>query len=142
VVLVPLSKNDEMNELRRDRAHRMTELLSDIDELTLPTEPDGCYHIYYGYTIMVPEEWAGERRQKLMDWLMDERGVGTVVMNNTTWHQETLIAEMGYGPEDAPRSEIIGERLFCLSLHPLMTDEDLQYIADSMVEGVAVVAEG
>jgi dTDP-4-amino-4,6-dideoxygalactose transaminase len=141
VGLVQLSRLDEMNERRRDRAHRMTELLSEIDELTLPTEPDGCHHIYYGYTIMVPEEWAGERRQKLMDWLMDERGVGTVVMNNTTWHQEKLIAEMGYGPEDAPRSEIIGERLFCLSLHPLMTDEDLQYIADAMAEGVAMVGE-
>ena len=34
----------------------------------------------------------------------------------------------------------IGDRLFCLSLHPLMTDEDLRYIAQSMAEAVEVVA--
>ena len=141
VGLVQLRRLDEMNDRRRDRAHRLTELLSEIETLTLPAEPDQCHHIYYGYTIMVPEQWAGERRQILMDWLMEERGVGTVVMNNTTWHQDPFIASLGFTAEDAPHSEIIGERLFCLSLHPLMTDADLEYIADAMGEGVSVVAE-
>ena len=90
---------------------------------------------------MVPKAWAGERRQRLMDWLMDERGVGTVVMNTTTWHQDPFIASLGFTAADAPRSEVIGERLFCLSLHPLMTDEDLAYIAQAMAEGVETVAQ-
>ncbi len=141
VGIVQLSRLDEMNALRRDRAHRLTELLAGIEELTLPTEPEGCEHIYYGYTIMVPEEWANERRGQLMDWLMAERGVGTVVMNNATWKQDRLIASLGYGPADAPKSELIGDRLFCLSLHPLMTDEDLRYIARSVAEAVEVVAK-
>lgn len=139
VGLVQLRRLDEMNERRRDRAHRLTELLGGIPELTLPTEPEGCYHVYYGYTIMVPEEWAGDGRQRLMDWLQAERGVGTVVMNNATYRQDTLIADLGWGPEDVPISDLTGERLFCLSLHPLMTDEDLQYIADAMAEGVETV---
>ncbi len=140
VGIVQLSRLDEMNAVRRDRAHLLTELLAEIEELTLPAEPEGCYHVYYGYTIMVPEDWANERRQQLMDWLMAERGVGTVVMNNATWKQDKLIASLGYGPADAPKSELIGDRLFCLSLHPLMTDEDLQYIAQSVAEAVEVVA--
>jgi len=140
VGIVQLSRLDEMNAVRRDRAHMLTELLSGIEHLTLPTEPEGCYHVYYGYTIMVPEDWANERRQQLMEWLMAERGVGTVVMNNATWKQDRLIASLGYGPADAPRSELIGDRLFCLSLHPLMTDEDLQYIAQSVADAVEVVA--
>lgn len=138
VGLVQLRRLDEMNDLRRDRAHKLTQLLSGIEELTLPTEPPGCRHIYYGYTILVPEEWAGEGRQKLMDWLL-ERGVGTVVMNNPTYKHDRLIASLGYGPQDAPKSEILGERLFCLSLHPLMTDDDLEYIASTMAEAVKAV---
>lgn len=140
VGLVQLTRLDEMNDRRRDRAHRLTALLSGIEELTLPTEPEGCRHIYYGYTILVPEDWAGERRQALLDWLMNERGVGTVVMNTTTWHQDPFLASLGFTAEDAPRSELIGERLFCLSLHPLMTDEDLAYIAAAVADGVATVA--
>ncbi|MCD6359545.1 MAG: DegT/DnrJ/EryC1/StrS family aminotransferase [Armatimonadetes bacterium] len=139
VGLVQLRRLDEMNDLRRDRAHRLTELLSDIPELTLPTEPEGCRHIYYGYTILVPEEWAGERRQRLMDWLQNERGVGTVVMNNCTYRQHPLIAAQGWGPEDVPVSDLTGERLFCLSLHPLMTDDDLQYISTAMHDAVSAL---
>ncbi|MGD9496456.1 MAG: DegT/DnrJ/EryC1/StrS family aminotransferase [Armatimonadota bacterium] len=140
VGLVQLRRLDAMNDRRRDRAQRLTELLSGIEELTLPTEPEGCHHVYYGYTIMVPEAWAGAGRQRLMDWLQSERGVGTVVMNNPTYKQDKLIASLGYGPEQVPVSELTGERLFCLSLHPLMTDDDLQYIAGSVAEGVEFVA--
>lgn len=140
VGLVQLARLDEMNARRRDRAQRLTKLLSGIEELTLPTEPEGCEHIYYGYTILVPEAWAAEGRQRLLDWLMAERGVGTVVMNPPTYKQDKLIASLGFGPEDVPVSDLIGERLFCLSLHPLMTDEDLAYIAASVAEGVALAA--
>jgi len=137
--LVQLRRLDEMNDLRRNRAHRMSELLSDIDELTLPTEPEGYHHIYYGYTLMVAEDWATDRRQQLMDWLQNERGVGTVVMNCPTYKQDKLIASLGFDPADTPVSELTGERLFCLSLHPLMTDDDLDYITASMREGIGVV---
>jgi len=142
VGLVQLRRLDEMNDLRRDRAHRLGELLSGIPELTLPVEPPDCRHIYYGYTIMVPEAWAGEGRERLMQWLQDERGVGTVVMNNPTYKQDKLIAAMGYDGTDLPVSELTGERLFCLSLHPLMADDDLEYIASSMAEAVELVASG
>ncbi len=139
VGLIQLRRLDEMNALRRDRAHRMTELLRDIPELTLPAEPAGYCHIYYGYTIMVPAAWATAKRQQLMDWLLAERGVGTVVMNNPTYKHDPYLAHLGYHGADLPVSELTGERLFCLSLHPLMTDDDLEYITASVREGVALV---
>ena len=139
VGLIQLRRLDGMNALRRDRAHRMTELLSDIEELTLPTEPEGYTHIYYGYTVMVPEDWATDKRQRLMDWLQNERGVGTVVMNNPTYKHDSYLAHLGFNGADLPVSELTGERLFCLSLHPLMTDDDLEYITNSVREGVALV---
>lgn len=139
---VQLRRLDEMNALRRDRAMRLTELLGGVPELTLPHEPPDCLHIFYGYTVMVPEEWAGERRGRLMEWLQAERGVGTVVMNDCTWTYDPLIARLGYGPDDAPASAVYGKRLFCISLHPLMTDDDLDYIAASVAEGVEAVRAG
>lgn len=139
VGLVQLRRLDEMNALRRDRAQKMTELLSDIPELTLPTEPEGYYHVYYGYTIMVPQDWATEKRQRLMDWLQNERGVGTVVMNNPTYKHNVYLASLGFDPAAIPVSELTGERLFCLSIHPLMTDDDLEYITGAVREGVALI---
>lgn len=141
VGLVQLRRLDEMNALRRDRAQKLTELLRGIEELTLPTEPDGYTHIYYGYTVMVPEDWATDKRKQLMDWLLNERGVGTVVMNNPTYKHDPYLAHLGYDGRDVPISELTGERLFCICMHPLLTDDDLQYIAQAVAEGVKVVGE-
>ncbi len=139
VGLIQLRRLDEMNALRRDRAHKMTQLLSGIPELTLPTEPAGYTHIYYGYTLMVPAEWATDKRQQLMGWLQSERGVGTVVMNNPTYKHDAYLAHLGFNGRDLPVSELTGERLFCLSLHPLMTDDDLEYVTQAVADGVRAV---
>lgn len=141
VGLVQLRRLDEMNDRRRNRAQKMTELLGAIPELTLPIEPAGCRHIYYGYTVMVPEDWAGDKRQQLMDWV-GARGVGTVVMNDCTWTFDPYIASLGHDGADTPISVLTGKRLFCISLHPLMTDDDLQYITSTMAEGVEAVKSG
>ena len=139
VGLIQLRRLDEMNALRRDRARKLTELLSGIEELTLPGEPEGYTHVFYGYTVMVPEDWATSKRRQLMDWLQSERGVGTVVMNNPTYKHDPYLAHLGYDGRDVPVSELTGERLFCISLHPLMADDDLEYIAHSVREGVGLI---
>jgi perosamine synthetase len=139
VGLVQLRRLDEMNDRRRDRARELTRRLEGVPTLTLPREPEGYHHVYYGYTVMVPQSWATARRQALMDWLQTQRGVGTVVMNNATYRHDKFLASLGYGPHDAPASDRIGERLFCICMHPLLTDEDLDYIAAAVADGVKAV---
>ncbi len=129
---VQLSRLDEMNALRIDRAHGLTRRLEGVENLTLPTCPPDCTHIYYGYTVMVPPEWAGDRRDAICAAL-DERGVGTVVMNDVTAVQHPLIRDHVAG-QATPVSDLTGKRLFCVSLHPLMTDDDLDYIAGAVAE--------
>ena len=73
---------------------------------------------------MVPPEWTGERRERLMKTLVERYGVGTVVMNDVTPVQH------------APISELTGKRPFCVSPHPLMADEDIDYIAESVAAAV------
>jgi len=133
--LVQLRRLDEMNARRIDRARCLSARLHSIPELTLPGEPPDCVHIYYGYTVMVPPDWAGERRDKLCGILNDEFGVGTVVMNNVTPTQHPLIRQHVAG-QQTPVSDLTGKRLLCVSLHPLMTDDDLDYIADSMTKAI------
>ncbi len=133
---VQLRRLDAMNALRVERARRLTALLSEVPDLTLPTEPAGCGHIYYGYTIMVPREWAGNRRNGVVKILMERYGVGAVVMNEVTPKASILIKQLGYAPSDSPISDETGMRLFCPSLHPLMSDDDLHYIAAAIAESM------
>ncbi|MBM4079144.1 MAG: DegT/DnrJ/EryC1/StrS family aminotransferase [Planctomycetes bacterium] len=136
--IVQLRRLDEMNARRVDRARRLTARLQAIPELTTPWEPPNCGHIYYGYTLLVPADWAGPRRDKLCAILKDESGVGTVVMNDVTPTQHPLIKRHVEG-QHTPVSDLTGKRLFCVSLHPLMTDDDLDYIAQSLAEAVGRV---
>jgi len=136
--LIQLRRLDEMNALRIDRARALTQRLGSVPELTLPSEPPDCLHVYYGYTVMVPPDWAGERRDALCTDLTDNYGVGTVVMNDVTPTQHPLIRRHTEG-QRTPVSDVLGKRLFCISLHPLMTDDDIEYIAESVGKAVRAV---
>ena len=133
--LVQLRRLDEMNSRRTDRARGLTARLQAVPEITTPCEPPDCNHIYYGYTVLVPPDWAAQRRDALCALLNDDYGVGTVVMNDVTPVQHPLIAQHVQG-QQTPVSDLLGKRLFCVSLHPLMTDDDLDTIADALAEAV------
>ncbi|MGQ9553777.1 MAG: DegT/DnrJ/EryC1/StrS family aminotransferase [Anaerolineae bacterium] len=139
---VQLRRLDRMNERRRERAHLLTRLLNEaVPEIWTPVEPEGYYHIYYGYTCMVPEQWAGEKRDHLLRVMMSEHRVGSVVMNPPVTIYP-MLQRLGYRPEETPRAKEQGERLFCLPLHPLMSDQDLAYIAAALADAFAQVARG
>jgi perosamine synthetase len=131
---VQLRRLDKMNEKRRERAMLLTKLLNEaIPEIQTPFEPEGCYHVYYGYTVMVPKEWAADKRDQFLKMLLDEYKVGSVVMNPPVTIYP-LMQKLGYKPEDTPRAAEHGARLFCLPLHPLLTDQDLEYIAAAVAD--------
>ncbi len=138
VGLVQLRRLDEMNAQRYARAEQRTALLQDVPELTLPCEPPGYKHTYYLYTCLVPPEWAGEKRDRLITVLQEDYGVGAQVLNRPTYLVRPLVRKHTEG-QYLPLSEELGERLFCPSLHPLMTEADNEYIAaaiDASVEKV------
>jgi dTDP-4-amino-4,6-dideoxygalactose transaminase len=139
VGLVQLRRLDEMIVRRRERAQQRTELLKDVRELTLPYEPPGYKHTYYLYTCLVPREWAGEKRDRLMKVLREEYGVGAEVLNRPTYQVRPLVRRHTLGQE-LPLSEELGARLFCPSLHPLMSEPDNEYIAAAMSAAVERIA--
>jgi dTDP-4-amino-4,6-dideoxygalactose transaminase len=50
------------------------------------------------------------------------------------------MVRLGHSPEDVPVSTDAGRRLFCPAIHPLMTDEDLRYVAAAIKESMNTVA--
>jgi len=129
-----LRRLDEMNDRRRDRAQKLTKLLNEaVPEVVTPVEPAGYHHVYYGYTCMVPKAMAGEKRDRLMQVLAQEYKVGSVVMNPPVTIYP-MLRKIGYRPEDTPRANEHGARLFVLALHPLFQDQDLEFMAAAVAE--------
>jgi perosamine synthetase len=62
-------------------------------------------------------------------------GVGCCIANKPVYLSRKLLRDHTPG-QSCPLSEVIGERLFCVSLHPAMTEEDNEYAAASLIECV------
>ncbi len=135
VGLVQLRRLDEMIARRVALARERSRLLDGVPELTLPFEPPGYGHTFYLYTLLVPPEWAGAKRDRLMALLENDYGVGCVVANPPTYAGHAYLREQTAG-QVLPRSEELGGRIFCVALHPLMSEELNEYIAAAVIEAV------
>ncbi len=135
VGLVQLSRLDDFIARRRAVAAARKEMLDGIPHLTVPYEPDDVTHSYYLYTLLVPQDWAGDKRDKLMELLREEYGVDTVVANPPVNQIPGVLAEATKG-QQIPVSEELGARLFCAPIHPMMSQEDNEYICAALWDAV------
>ncbi|MCC6490480.1 MAG: DegT/DnrJ/EryC1/StrS family aminotransferase [Candidatus Hydrogenedentes bacterium] len=133
VGLVQLSKLDSFIDSRRRLAHRRDEMLEGVPGLTLPFEPEDCVHSYYLYTLLVKEEWAGEKRDQIMKMLDDEHNIKCVVANPPVYEKRKLLRDHAKG-QSLPLSEQLGRRLFCIPIHPAMSDDDNEYICAALID--------
>jgi len=135
VGLVQLGRLDSFVAARRRLAQARSEMLEGLEEIVLPLEPQGCEHSYYLYTCLVCPAWAGDQRDRLVEMMTRERGVGCTVANRPVYQTRRLLREHTAG-QSLPVSDDMGERLFCISLHPSMTEADNEYAAASLIDCV------
>ena len=135
VGLVQLRKLDGFIEARRKLAHQRHELLEGVREIATPYEPMDRTHSFYLYTCLVCTEWAGEKRDTLMQCMEERYGVGCVVANPPVYTYRKFLRDHTAG-QSLPLSESIGKRLFCVPIHPGMSENDNEYIAAALIESV------
>jgi dTDP-4-amino-4,6-dideoxygalactose transaminase len=132
---VQLRRLDAMLARRRELARRRHTLLDGVPELALPFEPPERDHTFYLYTLLVPPGWAGERHDRLVKLLDEEFGVGCAIANPPVYQGHDYIRAQTAG-QSLPLSDAIGARIFCPSLHPLMTEAQNEYVAAAVIEAV------
>jgi dTDP-4-amino-4,6-dideoxygalactose transaminase len=137
---IQLKRLDAMNEARRERVADFSALLQGVPGLTLPAEPHGYDHVWYGYTLLLDNAWAGVPRDRLVERLLKEYGVDSWIMNKSLGDYDSILIKLGHSADDTPVSTNAGRRLFCPALHPLMTDDDLRYIVAAIKATMASVA--
>lgn len=133
VGLIQLQRLDEMNDRRILLSEERNRLLGDVPCLSVPLVPKGYRHVYYRYSILVDRELRGTRRDMLMHTLESEYGIGCMVADPPTYTTSRLVREATLG-QHMPITDEISERMFCPSLHPLMTHEENTAIARAVKE--------
>jgi len=136
---VQLARLDQTNAKRVRSARERTELLKDVAELTLPYEPPDCGHVYYVYPMLVPREWAGEKRNRVMEILREAYKVRTWLASAEMYKTRRLFREL-VANQELPVSDEISERIFCTLVHALLPAEENEYIAAATAEAVERVA--
>jgi dTDP-4-amino-4,6-dideoxygalactose transaminase len=69
--------------------------------------------------------------------LREEYNVGTMVANPPVWEAQPYIHAQTVGQiETLPVSVETAKRLFCISLHPLMNEEENTYVAAAIWDAV------
>jgi dTDP-4-amino-4,6-dideoxygalactose transaminase len=140
ILLVKLRYLDEFTRRRRHNAARYGELLSGHPEtplphrgrgqgegVTTPYVPEGHGPVYHQYSILC------DRRDELAGFLRD-RGVGTGVYYPVPLHRQRCFASLGYGPGSLPITEQTCSRILSIPCHPMLTDDDVRYVASCIRE--------
>lgn len=139
VGMVQLKRLPDFMAGRKRIAEARTRMLEGIPHLELPYVPEGVDHSWYLYTLLVEKDWAGDKRNALMKTLLDDYGVDSVVANPPVSQIDGIIKEACKG-QSVPVSDELGQRLFCVPTHPMMSDEDNEYICAALWDAVEKTA--
>ncbi len=123
-----LAHVDIWNELRRDRAARYTQLLTEaglVPEQIRPPIVRNGQHVYHQYVL------RAQRRDDLVNFLK-ARKIGAGVYYPLPLHRQTCFAELGHGPGDFPHAEAAAGEVVALPIYPELTVAQQETVVDAI----------
>lgn len=127
VLLVKLKHLPIWHEARRAKAARYDELLKSVDGVITPFAQPHNYHIYHQYTLVV------EDRDNLKEFLKS-RQIGVDTYYPLPLHLQECYSNLGYKKGDLPVCEELSEKVISLPVFPEMTDDEQEFVAESIRE--------
>lgn len=122
---------------RRRNANRLTELLSEVNELVLPFEKGKVKHAWNIYTVRLRNERV--RRDDVV-FLLRKLGVGATVYYPIPVHRTRLYIEREYSDVFLPSTELASKTVFSLPVHPSMTEENVETVASAVKQSLRASA--
>ncbi len=115
---------------RRTNADRYRRLFAEAgltEQVKLPLEPAGRYHIYNQFVIRVAD------RDRLRQHLA-ARGIGTEIYYPVPFHLQECVAPLGYRPGDFPHAEAAGRETLALPIYGELEEAQQRYVVASIAE--------
>lgn len=115
---------------RRRNADRYRALMSDAgltDLLTLPVEPDGCFHIYNQFVI------RGPKRDALRAHLTAKQ-IGTEIYYPVPFHRQDCFASLGADPTAYPHADAAAGTSLALPIYGELTDAQQREVVAAIAD--------
>lgn len=117
---------DKWNDSRRANAEFYNENLADT-KFVIPFEDSDVRHVYHLYILQ------SEKRADVVSYLTD-KGIATGVYYPVPLHLQKAYTDLGYKEGDMPNSEYLSHRTFAIPMFAELTNEEKQYIVESLKE--------
>lgn len=129
ILRVKLKYLDEWAEGRRRNADTYRQLFAEyrLDQITLPTAPVHCVHVYNQYTIRTPH------RDELKAHLASV-GIPSEIYYPLPLHLQKAFAYLGYKMGDFPNSEDAGKEVLSLPIYPELTPAQLRATVSAIAD--------
>ncbi len=124
VLRAKLPHLEAWNEARRRHVARYNELLRGLPVIR-PLECPENRHVYHLYVIRAP------RRDELQAWLKSQ-GVFTGIHYPVPVHLQNAMGLLDYRAGDLPMTERVAGEILSLPMYAELSDEEIEYIADSI----------
>lgn len=133
--LVQLRKLEHMQSLRTKYANMYSKALAEQESVVLPYDSTQHRHAWHLYVIRLKQEKLTITRNEMIEKLKD-RGIGTSVhFIPVPYHP--YYKNKGYNISDYPEAMQAYEGAISLPLYPGMTDEQVQYVIDNVLDLLA-----
>ena len=127
---VQLTKLDTHNARRAELAHRLTESIADVSTVVPPFVDPRAKHVYHLFPLLLQENHPLGKNEFMWRMLHDH-GI-KALSHYIPIHTTAVYRRMGHRPEECPTACRIFERLVTLPIHPRLTDQAIDYMADAI----------
>ncbi len=115
---------------RRQNALQLTKILLKNSKLVLPYESKERLHSWYLFTVKL-KDGTEEERNNLVEALK-KKGIGAEVYYINPVHQMPFYRE-NFGSAKLPETEKASKQVFSLPIHPGVTEEQVQFIGETVL---------
>ena len=128
-----LKKLDKFVKRRREIVKKYNEAFKIIDWLKIPYERPEVYSAFHLYVLQIDFDKIGKSRKQVMEELRS-KNIGTQVHYIPVHTQPFYRKNFGYKYGDYPIAEDYYEKALSIPLYPKMTDDDVYYVIEKVLE--------
>lgn len=134
---IKLKHIDEYSKARNMAAMYYNAAFKDCDKVITPIIADFTNHVFHQYTLKLKKD---VNRVKLQRFL-ESKNIPAMIYYPVPVHLQEAYRIYGYSEGDLPITERLCECVISLPMHTELSDEQLKYITDGILEGVLVSCE-
>lgn len=131
--IAQLKKCNKFYRKREEIARKYTQAFREIPEINTPFVRKYGTHAWHLYVIKLNLEMLKINRAQFIEKMKESRvgcSVHFIPLHLHPFYKRTF----GYKPEDFPIATRVYERIVSLPIYPKMTDEDVNYVIDSVMK--------